>query len=296
MEEKKIYDVVVVGAGPAGMTAALFSVRDGLKTLLISKNLGGTVNSITEIENWPGYKGTGIMLMKSFYEHLKSYPLEVILEDVMDIEKKEKEFVVKTMNKIFETKTIILSTGISRESKILGEEKFKGKGVSYCTSCDAFFFKNKITAIILKEDSKIDEIVTLSNLSQKVYAICDKKYKHEKDIKNEKVEFINNAIAKEIKGNEKVSSLIIEDKGGEKEINIDGIFIEGKISPLTDFAKKLKLKVDKNNFLVVDENMATSVKGIFAAGDVTNYDTKGVLIASAHGQIAVKSAAHSIAE
>ncbi|MCL5018820.1 MAG: FAD-dependent oxidoreductase [Candidatus Pacearchaeota archaeon] len=181
-ESENIYDVIIIGAGPAGLTSALYSVRDGLKTLMISKTLGGTANTILKLENWPGYRGTGIELMKSFYEQLKSYPIEVILEDVQDIEKKGKEFFVKTSGREFAAKTLILATGISRESKIPREEKLKGKGVSYCATCDAFFFKGKVTAIIVNEDSKIDEIMTLANLAQKVYVICNKKFRQEREL------------------------------------------------------------------------------------------------------------------
>ncbi|MCL5018821.1 MAG: NAD(P)/FAD-dependent oxidoreductase [Candidatus Pacearchaeota archaeon] len=118
----------------------------------------------------------------------------------------------------------------------------------------------------------------------------NKKFRLERELRNEKIEVINNTLVKEIRGEDKVASMLIQDKSGEKEINVDGIFIEEKTSPLMDFAKRLRLRADKNNFLVVDRNMETSVKGIFAAGDVTDSKIKGVLTASAQGEIAVKSA------
>jgi len=292
---RESYDIFVVGAGPAGMTAALYAVRSGLKTILVSRTLGGTVNSIKEIENWPGYNGPGIELMKSFYNQLKTYPIEVILEDVQNIEKKGKEFYVKTGGKEFYTKEVILATGIKRRDlKIKGEERLKGKGVSYCATCDGFFFKGKDVAFIVKEDSKIEDIVTLSNLANKVYVLCDKKLKCEKDlkkfVKNEKIEIIYGGVPQEIFGDKKVESLWIKSASGERELKVDGIFIEVGTTPTTEFTKKLGLKLDKDKFIVIDENMETSVKGIFAAGDVTNSKLKQVLTASSQGAIAAKNA------
>ncbi|MDD5012541.1 MAG: FAD-dependent oxidoreductase [Candidatus Nanoarchaeia archaeon] len=291
-EEKNIYDVIIVGAGPAGLTSALFSVRDGLKTLVVARTLGGTANSILKLENWPGYKGTGIELMKNFYEQLKSYPIEVIVDDVQSVEKKGEGFVIKTSSKEFGTKTLILATGTKRENKIPGEEKFVGKGVSYCATCDAFFFKDKTIAIVVWEDSSAEEIITLANLAQKVYVVCDKKFKAKRELKKvkKKIEIMNNSVLTEIKGEDKVQGLMIKDRKGEKEINVDGVFIVIGATPITEFAKKLKLKMNKENFIVVNEGMETSVKGIFAAGDVINSTIKGVLTSSAQGAIAAKNA------
>lgn len=301
MEKKSddSYDILIIGAGPAGLTATLYAVRAGLKTILISRTLGGTADSITNIENWPGYKGSGIELMKKFYEQLKTYPIEVILDDVQSIERIGKEFSVKTGDKEIYAKKIILATGIKRaDLKIKGEEKFKGKGVSYCTICDAFFFKNKVVAFIVKENSKIEDITTLSNIAKKVYVLCDKRLRYEKElkkfVKNDRIEIIYNGIPQEIFGEKKVESLWIKDANGERELKVDGIFIEVGATPTIEFTKKLGLKLDKDKFIIVDENMETSVQGIFAAGDVTNSKVKQVLTASSQGAIAAKNASDSL--
>lgn len=294
-KEENVYDVVIAGAGPAGLTAALYAVRAGMKTLLVSRTLGGTANSIINLENWPGYKGTGIELMKSFYEQLKGYSIEVILDDVQSIEKKGKDFSVKTPDKEIYTRTIILATGMKRgDLKIPGEERLKGKGVSYCVTCDAFFFKNKIVAFIVKEDTNAEEIIALANVAQKVYVLCNKKIKYEKElipfIKKDKIEIIYNVIPQEISGEEKVESLWIKDTNGERELKVDGIFIEIGSTPLTEFTKKVGLKLDKDKFILVNKDMETLTEGIFAAGDVTNSKLKQVLTASSQGAIAAKSA------
>ncbi len=287
-----IYDVVIVGAGPAGLTAALYAIRAGIKTLLISRNLGGTANSIVNLENWPGYKGTGIDLMKSFYEQLKAYPIEVILDDIKSIERRGKIFSVKTPDKEILTKTVILATGIKRaDLKIPGEERLMGRGVSYCVTCDAFFFKGKTVAFVVKEDSKPEDIITLANTAQKVYVLCNRKIRFENEIKNlirdGRVEVIY-GLAQEIIGEDKVERLRIKDPKGDRELEIDGIFIEIGSTPLTEYAKKMGLKLDKEKFIMVNRNTETSVRGIFAAGDVTDVKLRQVLTASAQGAIAAK--------
>jgi thioredoxin reductase (NADPH) len=294
--ETKKYDLIIVGAGPAGLTAGLYAVRSGLKSIIISKDIGGTTNSILELENWPGFKGSGTELMKQFYEQVKKYGVDFIMTDVGDIKKENEEFVVETKNKIFKSKAIILATGTKRkELNIPGEKEFKGKGVSYCVTCDAFFFKDKIVGVIGGSDCAATSALSLSDIAKKVYVI----YRGEKlrceDINSKKleekenVEIIYGAIPKEIKGDEKVKSLIIKNEK-DKEIEVDGLFIEIGAVALTKFVKNLKLKLDKEDYIVVDEEMKTSISGIFAAGDVTHHKLKQVIVAAGQGAIAAKSA------
>jgi len=291
------YDVIIIGGGPAGLTSAIYAIRSGLKTLLISKTLGGTANTIVLLENWPGYKGSGIELMKKFYEQLKGTGIEVILKDVQGVERRGKEFIVKTPDKEFETKALILATGMKRGNfKLPGEERLRGKGISYCTTCDAFFFKDKITSIIVEKDCDKDAILMLANLAKKVYVLCrDKKLKCDGElkefVKQGKIEVICDVTPLEFRGENNVEGIIIrKDNLENQEIKLDGIFIEIGSTPLTEFTRKLGLKIDKEKFIVVDEEMKSSVKGVFAAGDVTNSKLKQVLTASAQGSIAAKSA------
>jgi len=289
----KKYDLIIIGGGPAGLTAGLYAVRSGIKTAIISNNIGGTAVSILELENWPGFKGSGTELMKQFYEQLKSYDIDFVMANVENIKKEKNEFVVETKNEKFISKAIILATGTERRKlKISGEEKLKGKGVSYCVTCDAFFFKNKIVGVIGGSDCAATSALALADLAKKVYVIYrGKKLRCEninsKRLENRKnVEIIYDAIPKEIKGENKVESLIL---GNKKEIKLDGIFIEIGSTPLTKFVKDLKLKLDEN-YIIVDEEMKTSVPGIFAAGDVTHHKLKQVVVASGQGAIAAKSA------
>jgi thioredoxin reductase (NADPH) len=270
-------------------------MRSGLKTLILSRELGGTANSIVSIENWPGFSGSGHQLMKMFYEQLKKYPIEASLENVQTIEKKGKDFFVKTEKREIQAKSIIIATGTKRRNlKIPGEEKFVGRGISYCVSCDGFFFKERDVAFIAKEDCGSEEILPLAKIARKVYVVtegknigCREELKEAE--KNKKIEVITNASVKEILGKEKVEGLMIREKKGERKIDVDGIFIEMGALSLTEFMKKLKLKLDKENNIIVDGYMNTSVPGVFAAGDVTNSKVRQVLVASSQGAVAAKS-------
>jgi thioredoxin reductase (NADPH) len=293
----KKYDVIIVGAGAAGMTAGLYSARNGLKTVIISKDIGGTANSILVLENWPGFYGSGAELMKQFYDSVRKYEIDFIMSEVDLIEKQKKEFLVKTKKENLISKAVIIATGTERRKlKIRGEEEFTGKGVSYCVTCDAFFFKNKIVAVIGGSDCAATSAVSLANIAKKVYIVyrgeklrCEE-INAERLKKNKKVEIIYKAIPLEISGKEKVENLIIKDKDKKRELKTDGIFIEIGSTPLVKFVKDLNLKLDKENYIVVDEDMKTSVEGVFSAGDVTNSDVKQLVTASAQGAIAAKSA------
>ena len=290
------YDLIIIGAGPAGLTAGIYAARSGLKTAIISKDIGGTANSILKIENWPGYSGTGTELMKKFYEQLKKYNIEIISEKVSDIKKEGEEFFIKTEKNKFISNSLILATGSERRNlKIPGEERLKGKGVSYCVTCDSFFFKNKTVAVIGGSDCAIGSALALAEIAKKVYVLyrgevlkCEN-VNSERVKGNKKIETIYDATPKEILGKDKVEGLIISKKGKTSEIKLDGIFIEIGASPLTEFTKNLKLKLDEENYIIVDGLMNSSVAGVFAAGDVTNSKVKQVLTASAQGAVAAKS-------
>ncbi|MEK6833458.1 MAG: FAD-dependent oxidoreductase [Nanoarchaeota archaeon] len=293
----KTYDILIIGAGPAGLTAGLYSARNGLKVGIISKDIGGTTNFILKIENWPGFSGSGAELMKKFYEQLKKYEIDFIIDEVDSIEKKNNEFIVKTKKQELGCKALIIATGTERKKlKIPGEVKFLGKGVSYCATCDSFFFKNKDVAIIGGSDCATISALALSDISKKVYLIyrgeklrCENI--NEERLKQKKnVEIFYNSFPLEILGENKVEEIKIMSKDKKRNIKVDGIFIEIGSSPLAEFAKNLNLKIDNEKFIEVNENMKTSVEGIYAAGDITNHKLKQVVVASAQGAIAAKSA------
>ncbi len=292
-----IYDLIIIGAGPAGLTAGLYAARSGLKTAIVSKDIGGTANSILLLENWPGFNGNGTKLMKSFYDQLRGYNLNFIMNDVEEIEKKENLFIVKTNKEELKSKSLIIATGTERRKiNVKGEKELTGKGVSYCVTCDAFFFKEKIVAVIGGSDCAATSALALSDLAKKVFII----YRGEKlrceDINTKRLESKKNleifydSIPVEIKGKDKVEGIIIESEGKKKEIKLDGIFVEIGSNPIVKFLNNLSLKLDKEKYIIVDENMKTNIKGLFAAGDITNHKLKQVVVASGQGAIAAKSA------
>jgi len=293
----KSYDLIIIGAGPAGLTAGIYATRGGLKTAIVSKDIGGTANSIAKLENWPGFSGTGAELMKKFYEHVKDYKIDTILSEVEKIEKSKDKFLVYTKKEKSESRAVIIATGRGRKKlNILGEQKFFGKGVSYCVTCDGIFFKGKTTVVIGGSDCASISALALSEIAKKVYLVYrGEKLKCEKIIleklkKKKNVEIIYNAVPLQIQGKEKAEYLVIEQNRKKMGIKIDGIFVEVGSVPLVEFAKKLNLKLDKEDDIITDEEMKTSVSGIFAAGDITNSRLKQVLTASSQGAIAAKSA------
>lgn len=292
------FDVVIIGAGPAGLTAGLYAARSGLKTAIISKDIGGTTNSILVLENWPGFTGSGTELMKKFYDQLRDYDdVEFVMSDVEKVSKKTDGFLVKTKKEEFSSKAIIIATGTERRKlNIPGEKELTGKGVSYCVTCDAFFFKDKVVGVIGGSDCAAVSAIALADLCKKVYIIYRGERLRCEDInverlkERENVEMIYHAVPLKIIGEEKVRAIEIQEKGQNEHIELDGVFVEIGSIPLNKFAEDLGLKLDNEGYIEVDENMNTSIKGVFAAGDITNQKLKQVVVASGQGSIAAKSA------
>ncbi len=293
----KNYDVVIIGAGPAGMSAGLYAARDGLKTVIISKDIGGTTNSILLLENWPGFSGTGAELMKKFYEQLKEYKIDFIMQDVEKIKKEKEGFCIETKKQKIYSKSVIIASGTKRRKlNVPGEKELTGKGVSYCVTCDAFFFKNKTVGVVGGSDCAAISALALSDLAKKVYVFYRGKKLRCEEItskrleKKENVEIVYEAVPLRIKGESKVEGLVVRQNEKEKEFNIDGVFIEIGAIALIEFIKDLDLELDKDGQIIVDSEMKTSVDGVFAAGDVTHSSLKQVVVAASQGAVAAKSA------
>lgn len=295
--KKEIYDVIIIGGGPAGLTAGIYSARNGLKTGILSKDIGGTTNTILHLDNWPGFSGTGIELMEKFHEQLKKFDVEIILSEVKEIKKSKDNFIVKTPKEEIETKTLIIATGTDRTKlKIPGEKELIGKGVSYCVTCDAFFFKNRVVGVIGGSDCASTTALALSDIAKKVYLIyrgnelrCEEITKKKLEEKKN-VEIMYNSLPTRINGKNNVEEIEIIREKKKENIKLDGVFIEVGSTPLTEFSKELNLKMSKEGYVEVNQDMETSVKGVFAAGDVTNHRLKQVVVAAGQGAIAAKSA------
>lgn len=298
--KEEIYDLIIIGACPAGLTAAIYSARKKLKTLVLSKDIGGQTIWSFNIENYIGFRLiSGIELVKKFEEHVKDFGIEIKnMAEVKSIIKKDEYFEISTKDEKYHAKALIIASGkIPRKLSIPGEDKFLGKGVAYCATCDAPGFSGKDVCVVGGGNSALEAVMQLSRIANKVYLINVNPELGGDEITRDKVksagnvEILNNAQTLEIIGRDFMESIKIKDKitGSEKVINASGVFIEVGYSPSVDFAKGL---VELNNLNEININCRseTNVPGIFAAGDVTSVPAKQIIAAAGEGCEAVLSA------
>lgn len=298
------YDVIIIGGGPAGLSAALYAARDNLKTLVLEKNFPGGQVAITEsIENYPGFEKpiSGIDLTEQMYNQAESYGVQIRngVCSTFDVEGDYKY--IRSENEIInklKTKTIIITTGVTPKNiGVTGENEFIGRGISFCATCDANFYKEKEIAVVGGGDSAIEEAIYLTKFASKVTILHrrDKlrasKVIQERAFNNPKIEFIWNANIQEVTGNIKVESLIYKDKVTDetKELKIDGIFVFVGLNPATDSFKNI-IDMDDSGFLITNDQMETNLSGVFAAGDVRLKELRQVVTAVSDGAIAAKVA------
>ncbi|MEM2874273.1 MAG: thioredoxin-disulfide reductase [Candidatus Nanoarchaeia archaeon] len=295
----KLYDVIIIGAGPAGLTAAIYARRRAMKTLVISKDLGGQIAKAISVENYPGFEAiSGYELMQKFFAQAQKFSAEIIFEEVNSIDKKGKNFSVKTSSGEYFGKTVILAYGKTpRSLDVPGEKAFVGKGVSYCATCDAPLFRNKIVAVVGGGNSAFDTALYTSKIAKQVYLIHRRaefradEILIEKAKKTKNIQFMLNSIIKEIKGNEFVSSIVVENVNSKqiKDIAVNGVFVEIGYEVKTDIVAHL-VKLDEYGQIVVDNNCATSHPGVFAAGDITNIPVKQAIVSAGEGAKAALAA------
>lgn len=288
-----MYDTIIVGAGAAGLTTAIYAARRNLKTLVLSKDIGGQTATATQIENYPGVldQPNGFTLMQNFKKQAESFGAEIKYGVVFGIKKVKEFFQVNTDRNSYSTKTVILAFGLTpRELGVPGEDKFKGKGVAYCATCDAPLFKDKVVAVVGGGNSALDAADLLSGIAQKAYLIHRRDEFTSEAVLQQKVEqaqnierVLNSEIVK-IKGGKKVESIIIKNNQSSqmKEVEVDGIFVEIGYEAKTAWLKGL-VKLNERGEIITDENCRTSVPGVFAAGDVTDAPYKQIVISAGEG-------------
>lgn len=292
--EKKIFDLVILGGGPAGFSAAIYAARGAVSTAIVDVNmLGGQPSNYLELENYPGFQLVGgYDLMEKFEEHadkfgVKKFPMQEI--EKVDLAQKK----IYTKEYEFSAKSIIIATGAQPQKLgVLGEKEFVGRGVSYCAVCDGAFYKDKIVAVVGGGNSAIEEAMYLTKFAKKVYVIHrrDKlradKIIQERAFKNQKIEFIWNSTVFEIQGENTVKSILLKDTQTDKtsKLDVDGIFPYIGISPNTELFSG-QLNQDKYGFIITDTTMATSVDGVYAIGDVRNTPLRQVVTAASDGAI-----------
>jgi thioredoxin reductase (NADPH) len=298
-EVVKMYDVVIIGAGAAGLTAAIYARRRLLKTLVISLDIGGQALLTEQIENYPGYLDkSGPKLMRIFEKQARDFGAEILIGYVTKVEKVNDHFKVISNVGEFETKTVIIAAGkVPRKLNVPGEDKFLGRGVSTCVTCDAPFARNKVVAVVGGGNSALEGVEVVSKFANKVYLIHRRDQFRADEITIEKVkklpnvEFILNTVITEIKGDKKLESVVIQNvKTNEiKELKVDMVFLEIGHETKIDFVRHL-VKTDEYNQIITNKAAETSCPGIFAAGDVTDSPYKQLVIAAAEGAIAALSA------
>ncbi len=295
-----MYDTIIIGAGPAGMTAALYAARSNLKVALIEGGLpGGQMNNTSDIENYPGYANiSGPELAEKMFEPLENLGVEHLygfveaVEDHGDVKK------VITDDEEFETRTVIVATGSKhRLLGVPGEEELNSRGVSYCAVCDGAFFRDQDLLVVGGGDSAVEEAIFLTQFAKSVTIVHRRdelraqKVLQDRAFANEKIKFIWDSVVKEIKGENRVESVEIENvkTGQVTDQAFGGVFIYVGLDPVSDFVQELQIR-DQAGWIVTDDHMKTSVAGVFAVGDVRQKDLRQVTTAVGDGAIAGQEA------
>lgn len=295
-----IYDTIIIGSGPAGVAAAIYAARREMKTIILTKDLGGQLALASTIENYPGFESIdSFELTQKMHNHVKSLGVEIRINEVKKIEKQDdKTFKLFTEKEELTARTIILTMGLApRRLAIPGEEQYSGKGVSYCSTCDGPFYKKKIVAVVGGGNSALDAAEVLSKIAEKVYLIHRQNEFRgfealiKKVNETQNIEIILNSQVKEITGNILVEKIKVtnNDSNEERTIDINGIFIEAGRVAHTDLVADLCDRNEKKEILV-NEKCNTKTPGLFAAGDVTQVPFKQISIATGQATIAALAA------
>lgn len=305
MSENNKFDVIIVGGGPGGLTASIYASRRNLKTLVIAKSVGGQMALTNEIENYPGQDLiSGFELSEKFKKQSEKWNTEFDYNEVSSIAKIGDDFVVKTNKDEYHASAVILAFGLTpRDLGVPGEERLKGRGVTYCATCDGPFFRNKIVGVVGGGNSALDAAIYLSSLASKVYLFHFNRefraesYLLEKAKNIDAIEFYCCSKIQEIKGENKVQSVVLADLNDESmtsEISLDGLFVEIGYQAKTEWLKDV-VDLNDRGEIIANRDCETSVPGIFAAGDCTDAPYKQIVIAAGDGAKAALQAYKYIA-
>lgn len=297
-----MYDIIVIGGGPAGIMAGIYGIRSGLKTLVLEKsNVGGQVLNTYEIKNFPTYNEiSGFDFCNKLYEQANYNNLEIKNEEVIDVNFKDDIKIIKTNSSVYESKTVIICVGsVSRKLGLENENNLIGKGISFCALCDGNFFKNKTVAVIGGGDSAMEDAIYLSSLCKKVYVINrSEKFKAQvilqntlkENIKtNSNIEILYNAQVSKLYGENFLTGIDFIKNGEANHLDLDGMFLAiGKI-PDTSLYKN-QIELNDYGYIIVDKNMQTSTNGVFAGGDCIEKSVRQIITACSDGAVCATSA------
>lgn len=302
------YDLIIIGGGPAGITAGIYSARRKLKTLLITKDFGGQIaHKTVKIENYPGFEQiSGRDLIEKLKNHFNFYGVLVEFEEIVEMSKSDNLFLVKGKDGVFSSRAVIVASGaVPRFLNIPGEKDFIGRGVSYCTACDGPMFSEKNIVVVGGGNAGFEAAIFLANYAKKIFILESKDAvgadaaNQEKAASLGKIEIITNAAIKEIAGKNFVEKIIYKDSAGEeeKEIKCEGVFIEAGYRPASSFVKEDLADFNSRKEIMVDfETLKTKTPGLFAAGDVNAGKDKQIIIACGQGAKAALEAYNYLQE
>ena len=299
-----MYDIVIVGAGPAGLTAAIYALREEKKVVILEKEtIGGKITSSSKVENYPGFKSiSGMDLANNLYEQVIDLGGEINIEEVLSIENGKVKKVITDEN-TYETKSIIIASGSKYKTLNLdNEEELIGNGISFCTVCDGSFYKNKDVCVVGGANSALNSVLYLSKLCNKVYLVVrGPKLKGDKKVIDNvlslsNVEVLyNTTVNKYILDNDELVAIEVKSNESKKRLNVDGVFLAIGQSPEIDYLNNL-VKVDENNYIVASENCMTNIDGIFVAGDVRKKEVRQLTTAVSDGTNAAINAINYLKE
>ena len=300
-------ELVIIGAGPAGLTAGLYAARAAIDTVLIERGMpGGQAASTDRIDNYPGFPGGigGFELSKKMADQAKEFGCEIIYSDVESIERDENAFIIKHLSGEITAKTVIVATGAKPIMLgIKGEQEFHGRGVSYCATCDGAFFKDKKIAVIGGGNAAVEEALFLTKFASKAYIVHRRdqlraaKLAQKKAFENPKIEFIWDSVLGEIKGDKTVEKVIVKNvkTGEESELSVDGVFVYIGTQANSDLLRGL-VDLDERGYVIAAEDTVTKVPGLYVAGDLRKKPIKQVVTAAADGAVAAMQAEKYLAE
>jgi len=281
------WDLIIIGAGPAGLTAGIYAGRSRLETLILEEKMPGGEAAVTPlVENYPGFETiSGLELIEKMTAHCKKFGAQINeLEAPVSLDITGEKKLVKTNANTYSASAVIIATGThNRQLNVPGEEKFQGRGVSYCALCDGAFFKDKKVVVVGGGNSAATSALYLSNIAAKVKLVHRRNQLRAgltvvENLKRQNVEFLWNSVVKEVKGNNVVENVILQNNktGEESEVEVDGVFVQIGEVPNTQLVKGAGIEVDKGDYIIIDARQRTNVQGVFAAGDVTNGPVKQI--------------------
>lgn len=295
-----MYDVIIIGSGPAGLAAAIYAQRAKLEMLIIEENYisGGQVVNTYEVDNYPGLPGiNGMDLGMKMREHAEKMGAQFVRAKVVEIQAEGDIKVVKTEDETYEAKTVIFAAGAKhRTLDIPGEKEFTGMGVSYCATCDGAFFRNKVTAVIGGGDVAVEDAIFLARLCKKVYVVHRRdelraaKILQDNLLSLDNVEMVWDSVAEEIRGEGLVKELSVKNvkTGEQRTLDVDGVFVAVGILPNSELLKD-QVRTDKGGYLEAGEDGVTSIPGVFAAGDVRTKQLRQIITAASDGANCITS-------